>query len=57
MVENTSEFLALLDRTHDLVRVKDREVSHMSGHHLMKREAGNVMIELKRKVWSQVDEQ
>ncbi|KAF1917956.1 hypothetical protein BDU57DRAFT_571839 [Ampelomyces quisqualis] len=57
MVENTPEFLALLDRPHDLLKVVDREVSHMIGLHLTKCEAGNVMTELKRKVWSQVDDQ
>jgi hypothetical protein len=39
MVENTPEFLALLDCPHDLVRVMDREVSRLIGLHLTKQEA------------------
>ncbi|KAF2826537.1 hypothetical protein CC86DRAFT_31675 [Ophiobolus disseminans] len=57
MIENLPDLRARLDDPHNLIAEIDVEVSRVIGSHLSNGEAMDVMKELKRKIWTCVDEE
>lgn len=57
IIENTPEYHSRLDHPHELVQVMQEEINHMMNVHLNGHEAASTMSELKRKLWTEVDDE